>query len=123
MDRARRNKTNVAVLFMDLDRFKQINDTLGHETGDRLLVEVSRRLQACVRSTDLVAERVLAALVPPIEIQGARLTATPSIGIALYPESGRSEEDLLSAADVAMYEAKRRGGGCYQMARATSTSP
>jgi len=124
----------VTLLVMDLDGFKEVNDGLGHDTGDRLLVEVAARLRAGVRPSDLVArlggdefavalvgtaevaggvtvaENLLATLGRPIEVAGLRLPVGASVGIAVAPEHGVSAGDLLRHADVAMYRAKQRGG-------------
>jgi diguanylate cyclase (GGDEF)-like protein len=134
--RAERDGRDVTVLFLDLDGFKPINDSLGHLTGDRLLIEVARRLKECVGRTDTaarlggdefailladlddparavdVAARVIAALEPPFTLLGREVFARASIGIA----SGREPpEDLLRNADVAMYRAKREGGDRYRV--------
>jgi diguanylate cyclase (GGDEF)-like protein/PAS domain S-box-containing protein len=130
---ADREKTNVALLFVDLDHFKAVNDSFGHAVGDQLLIEVGRRLLEAVRSEDLVARlggdefvvtvgnlhereeaasiarKLLAQLQQPFQVDGQDLAPAASIGIALYPDDGRRPTDLLSAADDAMYEAKRRG--------------
>jgi diguanylate cyclase (GGDEF)-like protein len=130
---ARRSSGRVAVMFLDLDRFKIINDTLGHHIGDGLLVEVARRLGASVRASDVVArlggdefvvvlteveeigavrqvgEKILAALGARYDIEGNELHSTPSIGIALYPEDGEGVDALMKNADTAMYHAKTAG--------------
>ena len=131
---ARRHHHRVGLMFIDLDRFKWINDTLGHEAGDQLLQEVSRNLVSCVRSTDLVgrhggdefvvllseverpvdvrriAEKMKAAAAAPTLIQGQLVRLQLSIGISLYPEHGADIAQLFHCADAAMYEAKLAGG-------------
>jgi len=130
---ARREKHFLAVLFIDLDHFKVINDTLGHAIGDQLLVEVARRLQGCVRESDivarqggdefvvvintldspavasLVAAKILHALSQPYDISNNRLHTSPSIGIAIFPGDGEDAETLMKNADAAMYHAKGQG--------------
>jgi diguanylate cyclase (GGDEF)-like protein/PAS domain S-box-containing protein len=127
-----------ALLFVDLDRFKDVNDTLGHRTGDALLKVVASRLLECTRGTDTVArlggdefvvvltelarpedaapvaQKILAALSEPYELDGHRLHVTPSIGICTYPEDGQSVEALMQNADAAMYHAKEAGRNNYQ---------
>ena len=130
---AKRRRERFALFFIDLDKFKEVNDTLGHEAGDQLLIEVAQRLQRGARESDcvarlggdefcvlvdnvdsevgvaVVANRLLEQLSQPIEIQGKTLTPQASLGIAMYPEDGREPEELLRAGDNAMYAAKRRG--------------
>jgi diguanylate cyclase (GGDEF)-like protein/PAS domain S-box-containing protein len=138
--RARRLGTKVAVLFLDLDRFKHVNDSMGHAAGDRLLKSAAARIVTSVRESDTVArlggdeftviledlreneeaERVavkmLAAFGAPLEIDGRQeVVITPSIGISLYPEHGQLPTDLLKHADTAMYHAKDRGRNTYQI--------
>jgi diguanylate cyclase (GGDEF)-like protein len=131
--RAKRDKTQVAVMFIDLDRFKPVNDEFGHAVGDLLLKEVAKRLQQCVRESDtvarlggdefvalfpcirethgdmMVAEKILKALAEPFHIDGRTLHISSSIGIAIYPEGGSDEKLLLKNADTAMYHAKKSG--------------
>ena len=138
MQIADRNGTNVALLFIDLDSFKTINDTLGHAAGDTLLVQVAQRLTAAVRGTDTVsrlggdeftivleglnrgpdaadvAQNVLAAVARPYQIMSRELFISTSIGIALYPADGASAETLLMNADAAMYRAKESGRSNFQ---------
>ncbi|MEA3195868.1 MAG: hypothetical protein QOD26_4201 [Betaproteobacteria bacterium] len=135
---ARRYNRPFAVLFIDLDRFKIINDTLGHEAGDKLLQEMSTRLSQTVRSSDLVARlggdefvlliqevgeprqieavarKILAALVKPMFIGEQECRVTASIGICMYPADARDEQSLMKNADIAMYRAKEEGKNTYQ---------
>jgi diguanylate cyclase (GGDEF)-like protein len=135
---AKRENQEVAVMFIDLDRFKVINDTLGHNIGDGLLVEVAHRLSDCVRESDLlarlggdefvvalsgddavnaaaqVAEKIIDRLAEPCRIEGHVLHSTPSIGISLYPHDGDSIESLMKTADTAMYHAKSKGRNNFQ---------
>ena len=134
----RRAPRQFAVLFLDLDRFKQINDSLGHGTGDRVLQAVAERLQACIRASDTaarrggdeftlilddirrgqdaarVAKKILTRLEAPIEVDGQELFVGASIGISLYPADGAEVDMLVKHADIAMYRAKARGGGGSQ---------
>jgi diguanylate cyclase (GGDEF)-like protein/PAS domain S-box-containing protein len=138
MTLAHRHHMKLAVLFLDLDRFKYINDSLGHDVGDRLLQAVTQRLILCVRSTDTVsrpggdefvvllseivhgqdadvcAEKILSSLRMPYDIDQHVLHVTTSIGIATYPDDGTDAETLLKHADSAMYGAKEAGGDSYQ---------
>lgn len=135
---ARRNGKPFAVLFMDLDGFKAINDSLGHAVGDGLLVAVAQRIRACIRGEDMVAriggdefvvvmsnlstpevveqlsENILAELRLDFQIEDATLRVTSSIGIAVYPNSGESVDALMKNADAAMYEAKQSGRNTYR---------
>jgi len=138
--RARRLGSKVAVLFLDLDRFKHVNDSMGHAAGDRLLKAAAARIVTSVRESDTVArlggdeftilledlpdtaeaERVAQAMLVtfglPLEIDGRQeVVITPSIGISLYPEHGQLPTDLLKHADTAMYHAKERGRNTYQV--------
>ena len=142
LERAERDGERVAVVFVDLDNFKVVNDSLGHETGDELLVEVAGRIASSLGPGDtaarlggdefavllenlpgvgeagVVSDRISEALKAPISVGGRDLYATASIGIAFGPGKGghvQRAEDLLRDADVAMYEAKRRGKNRYQV--------
>ena len=133
---AQRNQTTVALLFLDLDRFKNINDTLGHDAGDQLLQAAAERLLTCVREQDtvsrqggdefvavlpgtnaegaaLVAQKMLEVIVQPYLIMGHELRISSSIGIAIYPEQASDAETLIKHADVAMYQAKASGRNKY----------
>jgi diguanylate cyclase (GGDEF)-like protein len=133
--KAQRHGRQLAVLFVDLDRFKTVNDTLGHDAGDRLLQFMAQRLYDCLRETDTMArqggdefvvlmdeltdrepitrvsQRILDAVAQPFVIDGQEIHITASIGISVYPEDGRT---LLRNADIAMYRAKEKGKNNYQ---------
>ena len=135
---ANRQDTQFALLFMDLDGFKDINDSLGHDAGDRLLVEVARRLKMTLRKSDFVArlggdefcifmeelnqensaavlaQSCLIALEKPFDIEGRTIRPEGSIGIAFYPDDAKSVQNLLKTADSAMYAAKNAGKNCYE---------
>ncbi len=138
--------SNCSVLFIDLDGFKPINDTLGHAAGDALLVAVGRRLHQSAPANALVARlggdefaillpkntcagvapieaarRVLAGLQQPFDLAGQEVSINASIGIATGPDNGKRAEDLTDAADQAMYEAKRAGRGTIRLFRANSS--
>ncbi len=140
---ARRRHNSFAILFMDLDGFKTINDSLGHSAGDQLLSTFAQRLQACVRATDtvarlggdefvvlsenlasrqdarLIAENVLERMREGVWNDNEPLQVMPSIGIALFPQDGDSVDTLLKHADAAMYEAKRAGRSTYRFFEAS----
>ena len=134
---AQRNRQPVALIFLDLDHFKNINDSLGHRVGDEVLVELATRLKSTVREQDTVsrlggdefimllpdtdaagaaqvAEKLLQAALRPIQIEQHELTVTPSIGIALYPKDGTDLDALSKCADAAMYRAKGDGRNSYR---------
>jgi diguanylate cyclase (GGDEF)-like protein len=136
--RSSRSGTELALLFVDLDRFKRINDSLGHEAGDAILHEVARRLEGCVRAGDVVARlggdeftllldnasldesrevaaRTLERLGEPIEVTGETVFVSASIGVASFPSDGTSYAELLRNADAAMYRAKQRGRNNVQL--------
>ena len=137
LSHARRNGESVALMFLDLDHFKNINDSLGHSVGDEVLVELASRLKLNVRDQDTVsrlggdefvlllpdtnaagaahlADKLLHAALQPIQIEQHELTVTPSIGIALYPKDGADLDSLARAADAAMYRAKGDGRNSYR---------
>jgi diguanylate cyclase (GGDEF)-like protein len=138
LSEARRYDRQLAVAFLDLDRFKQINDTLGHEAGDQLLQEVAARLQGCVRDSDTVARlggdefvvllpeledgkhaaivalKILAVIGKPFTLIGHEFRVTASIGISVYPQDGQDEQTLTKNADIAMYQAKAEGKNNFQ---------
>ncbi|MED5619149.1 diguanylate cyclase domain-containing protein [Ideonella sp. BN130291] len=135
---ARRHDACLAILFLDLDGFKLVNDTAGHAAGDEVLRRVAARLRAAVRESDTVsrqggdeflvllpevagraasartAQKVLLALAEPIMLDGEAFTVSASIGIALRPVDGEDADGLIARADQAMYDAKRAGGNCYR---------
>jgi diguanylate cyclase (GGDEF)-like protein/PAS domain S-box-containing protein len=135
---ARRDGGRVALLFIDLDRFKLVNDTLGHHVGDELLIEVAKRLQESVRDSDVVArlggdefvimltgiehsasvavvaEKIVLAVGSPYVIEGHDLYTSPSIGIAVFPTDGETGDVLMKNADAAMYHAKNAGRNNFQ---------
>jgi diguanylate cyclase (GGDEF)-like protein/PAS domain S-box-containing protein len=139
IEEARAANTMLGVVFLDLDRFKHINDTRGHETGDKLLQEVARRLRACVRDSDVVirmggdefvvilrnvksydevtlgANRIIESLNKPIVIDQHPLQTTGSVGVSLFPRDGDNMGELLKHSDTAMYQAKDRGRNNVQM--------
>jgi diguanylate cyclase (GGDEF)-like protein/PAS domain S-box-containing protein len=139
LSHAQRNGSRLAVLFLDLDRFKVINDSLGHNIGDQLLQAVAARVQSCVRESDTVArlggdeftlllpnlnrsddaapvaQKLLEAVRYPFHIEGREFFITTSIGVSLYPEDGLDAETLIKNADTAMYQAKEQGRDNYQL--------
>src|SRR6185503_19763734 len=138
MAQARRNATQFAVMFLDLDRFKVINDAYGHPTGDALLVEAACRLRRILREEDtvarlggdeflillpnlsrsadayVVAQKILDAFEHPLAMGALQAHVNTSIGVALYPRDGHDVDALIRNADVAMYRSKDLGGGVYQ---------
>ena len=144
---ARRGGSAFALLMLDLDGFKEINDRLGHLAGDRLLRQVARRLREAVRDSDTVARtggdefvvlltpaqnradaeviagRVLGGVAAPTHIAGHAITVRASVGVAMFPQNGRDIDALTKAADQAMYAAKCAGGGRFESAELTDTAP
>ncbi|MDO8350199.1 MAG: diguanylate cyclase [Gallionella sp.] len=136
---ARRYQRRVALLFIDLDHFKEINDTLGHDVGDAVLIAAAQRMARCIRQDDTlarlggdefvvllseiadagdarsVAEKTIAELALPFCLDGKSLAISGSIGISLYPENGTEAQALISRADMAMYQAKRAGKNCISL--------
>ena len=136
---AQRNKARLALMFIDLDRFKPVNDTYGHGVGDLLLNKVALRIQDCLRESDTAAriggdefvillpaietgqdaskvgEKILHALNQPFELAGHTLKIGSSIGVAIYPEHGKEEKLLVKSADIAMYHAKKNGRNNVKM--------
>jgi diguanylate cyclase (GGDEF)-like protein len=141
IERAARHRRGLALIFIDLDNFKVINDTLGHDVGDQLLSEVARRLKICVRQEDTVcrlggdeftvyvedfadpqllvstAQRLVQAVSEPYQITGHDIFVTASIGISTYPNDGATISELVKNADVAMYKVKEQGRNGFQFFR------
>jgi diguanylate cyclase (GGDEF)-like protein/PAS domain S-box-containing protein len=140
---ASRDGPGVAVIFLDLDRFKEVNDTHGHQAGDAVLTALALRMQECLRGSDtlarlggdefvivlpnlgsaqdavVVAEKILDVVSRPIDLPGAALQVSVSIGIAFYPACGEAPEELMRAADAAMYRAKQQGPNTYRLSERT----
>jgi len=135
---ARRYHQMISVMFLDLDHFKQINDTMGHSCGDMLLQQVSKRLTKILREMDtvcrmggdeftimlshinaprdaaLIAKKIIQEFERPFELEDKQVNVSTSIGISLFPSDGADVETLLKLADIAMYRAKEKGRNCYQ---------
>lgn len=144
IDASKKSKVDVAVAFIDLDGFKQVNDKFGHEAGDQLLVQASERLAAALRKSDTLSrfggdefvavlpdvtdgivlselmKRVLAASRVAVNINGTEVRISASIGVAFFPSDAVTPEGLLRVADTAMYVAKREGRNCYRACRPKS---
>lgn len=136
---AEREDCKLAVMYLDLDHFKQVNDSLGHAVGDALLQEAARRMKACVRAVDTVArmggdefvvlvpqvhavsdvlgvaQKMLSALLPPYELEGQSLVCGPSVGISIYPDDSPDLELLIRHADAAMYRVKQSGRANFRL--------
>lgn len=143
---ARRDRENLSVMLLDLDRFKNINDTLGHDFGDKLLKEVATRLSGVLRRSDTVSrmggdefllllpalrrvedvrtivDKIMATFYKPFHIQGHALEVTASLGIAIFPQDGNDGDTLIKNADIAMYRAKELGRNTYQFFSVIDTS-
>jgi diguanylate cyclase (GGDEF)-like protein len=137
---AERDRHAAALLFIDLDHFKGVNDTFGHDAGDTLLKEAARRIESCLRKADSVARmggdeftvilsrvageddaamlagKILHALTVPVSLPGGECTVGASIGISMFPLDAADAETLLKKADAAMYRAKRLGKNCFSFA-------
>lgn len=142
---AQRDNRKLAVMFVDLDRFKNINDTLGHAAGDEVLREVARRMKSCLREVDLiaryggdeftvtltnvteaagidhVANKIIDTFQQPIKLEEGKVSIGCSIGISIYPDDSADFEGLIKYADVAMYASKENGESCYQYHTPTVT--
>jgi diguanylate cyclase (GGDEF)-like protein len=140
---ARRNRSAMAVVYLDLDGFKEVNDTLGHAAGDVLLKNVAERLLGAVREEDtvarlggdefmialwhvngaedtgMVAAKLIEMVAEPYDIDGHNVTITISAGASIYPDHGEDADALMKSADVALYEAKRSGKNTYRIANRT----
>jgi len=138
MDYSKRMSQSIALFFIDLDRFKQVNDSLGHDCGDLLLQEITKRLSAILRVDDTIAriggdefvvllesfrgngqlagiaQKIITAVGEPVELKGTTVSVGASIGIALFPEDAKGSDELLRHADVAMYHSKQLGRNTFQ---------
>ncbi len=138
VEKARINNQGLAILFMDLDHFKEVNDTLGHPVGDLLLQAVGQRLKARLREQDtlgrlggdeflaildhaantdasgIVAEKIIHSLIQPFELEGHQIKIGVSIGIAIFPQDGNTADELIKNADIAMYRAKDSGRNTFR---------
>jgi diguanylate cyclase (GGDEF)-like protein len=145
--RCERQNGGFALLLIDLDHFKQVNDTLGHDAGDVLLVETASRLRTIARQSDVVARlggdefailladaggpsavdiacrRILDAFDTPVAHEGHQMRTSPSIGVALFPADGSTQDELYKSADLALYEAKRQGRHTWRFARVRPVAP
>ena len=145
MARSKRMHQPIGLMLLDLDRFKAVNDTFGHDIGDELLKGVSERLKACVREVDtvarmggdeftiilegvssdenilVVAKRITESIATSFELQGHHISVSVSIGITIYPQDDHPVDELLKHADTAMYRAKKQGGSAFHLHEASGT--
>lgn len=145
MARSKRMQQPIGLMLLDLDRFKAVNDTFGHDMGDELLKTVSERLKACVREVDtvarmggdeftiilegvtseenilMVAKRIVESIATPFELKGEHISIGISIGITIYPHDDHPIDELLKHADTAMYRAKQLGGNAFLLHQVTET--
>lgn len=146
ISQANRRNERIGVMFLDIDRFKLINDTYGHQEGDHLLKEFARRVRNCLRSGDtlarqggdeftillpdisgpadatVIAKKIMEALNAPFTVAGREFLATASIGISIYPEDGENGDALIRSADIAMYQTKAQGKNGYMQFQASMSS-
>ena len=147
MARTKRMQQPIGLMLLDLDRFKAVNDTFGHDMGDELLKSVAERLKICVREVDTVARmggdeftiilegvsseqnilavatRITESIAAPFELKGHHLSIGVSIGITIYPQDDHSIDELLKHADTAMYRAKQQGGSAFHLHKASRNHP
>ena len=145
MARSKRMNQQIGLMLLDLDRFKAVNDTFGHDMGDELLKSVAERLKACVREVDtvarmggdeftiilegtsseqnilMVAKRIAESIATPFELKGHQISIGISIGITIYPHDDHPVDELLKHADVAMYRAKQQGGNAFHLHETSGT--
>jgi diguanylate cyclase (GGDEF)-like protein len=145
--RSKRMQQMICLMLLDLDRFKLVNDTFGHDMGDELLKAVSERLKTCVREVDtvarmggdeftiilegvsseqnvlVVAKRITESIATPFELKGHCISIGISIGITIYPQDDHPVDELLKHADTAMYQAKQQGGSAFHLHEASGTHP
>jgi two-component system, cell cycle response regulator len=145
--RSKRMQQMISLMLLDLDRFKLVNDTFGHDMGDELLKAVSERLKTCVREVDtvarmggdeftiilegvsseqnvlVVAKRITESIATPFELKGHCISIGISIGITIYPQDDHPVDELLKHADTAMYQAKQQGGSAFHFHEASGTHP
>jgi diguanylate cyclase (GGDEF)-like protein len=145
MARSKRMHQPIGLMLLDLDRFKTVNDTFGHDMGDELLKAVTERLKVCVREVDtvarmggdeftiilegvsseqnilVVAKRITESIAAPFELKGHHISVGVSIGITIYPHDDHPVDELLKHADTAMYRAKQQGGSAFHLHEAAGT--